>query len=164
MKQPLKEVETKVNINELITMAEYSVGKGVVPEFNKLKEEFSSTWEDLYLDEDLADHVGEPCYFIYDDCNMNIRGCYLGDKCNKQMLMDIIDNLDNVIYDLLYPDILEQIENQTGDEEAVNKLSCNQNYEELYKYVVAHNIDISDWQLSWLKVLGLNRQDLLEEI
>ena len=152
--------ETKVNINELITMASYSVGNGVVPEFNKLKEDFDELWEDLYLDEDLADHVGEPCYFIYDDCRNSIRACYLGSKCNKQMLMNIIDNLDNVIFDLLYPDILEQIE----DKEAVNKLSCNQNYEKLYNYVVEHDIDISDWQLSWLKVLGLNRQDLLEEI
>ena len=156
--------ETKVNINELITMANYSVGKGVVPEFKKLQEDFDELWEDLYLDEALANPVGEPCYFIYDDCRNSIRACYLGDNCNKQMLMDIIDNLDNVVFDLLYPDILEQIENQTGDKEVVSKLSCNQNYEELYNYVVTHNIDISDWQLSWLKVLGLNRQDLLEEI
>lgn len=155
--------ETKVNINELIGMASYSIGKGVVPKFEKLKEDFDELWEDLYLDEDLADHVGEPCYFIYDDCRNTIRACYLGEKCDKKMLMNIIDNLDNVIFDLLYPDILEHIENQTGDDEAVNKLSCNQSYEELYNYVVEHNIDISDYALSWLKVLGLNRQDLLEE-
>ena len=45
----------------------------------------------------------------------------------------------------------------------IDILEGNQNYEELYNYVVAHNIDISDWELSWLKVLGLNRQDLLTE-
>ena len=152
--------ETKVNINELIGMASYEVIKGVVPEFDELKKRFRTHRGDDFLDEDLADHVGEPCYFIYDHCDCGVRACYLGDKCNKQMLMDIIDNLDNVIYDLLYPDILEHIE----DEEAINKLSYIQNYEELYKYVVAHNIDISDWELSWLKVLGLDRLDLLEEI
>ena len=156
--------ETKVNIDDLISMASYSIVKGVVPEFEKLKAEFNTHMEDMFLDEDLAEHVGEPCYFIYDDCDDGIRACYLGDKCDRKMLIDIIDNLDNIIFDLLYPDILEQIEDQTGDNEAVNKLSYNQNYEQLYKYVVEHNIDISDWELSWLKVLGLGRTDLLEEI
>ena len=157
------EQETKVDIRELIELADYSIVKGTVKPFEELKEEFSTHMEDMFLDEDLADHVGEPCYYLYDDCDMGIRACYLGEKCDKQMLMDIIDNLDNVIFDLLYPDILEQIEDQTGDDEAVNELSCNQNYEGLYNYITKNNIDISDWELSWLKVLGLNKQDLLVE-
>ena len=156
--------ETKVNINELITMASYKVTKGTVPPFEKLEQEFSNVWRDTYLDEDLADHVGEPCYFIYDDCNMNIRACFLGDKCDENMQADIIDNLDNVIFDLIYPDTLEQVEDQVEDEEEINNLSCNQCYEDLYNYIVEHNIDISDWEISWLKVLGLGRLDLLEEI
>ena len=153
------EQETKVDVRELIEGASYSIVKGTVKPFEELDKEFSTHMEDMFLDEDLADHVGEPCYYIYDDCDMGIRACYVGDKCDKKMLMDIIDNLDNIIFDLLYPDILEQI----GDKEAVDKLSFIQNYEKLYNYVVEHNVDISDYALSWLKVLGLNRQDLLVE-
>ena len=155
--------ETKVDVRELIELASYSIVKGTVKPFEELKEEFSTHMGDMFLDEDLADHVGEPCYYIYDDCDMGIRACYLGEKCDKEMLMDIIDNLDNIIFDLLYPDILEQIEDQTGDDEAVDKLSCSQNYEKLYNYVVENNVDISDYALSWLKVLGLGRDDLLIE-
>lgn len=155
--------EVKVDIRELIELASYSIIKGTIKPFEELKEEFSTHMEDMFLDEDLADHVGEPCYYLYDDCDIGIRACYLGEKCDKRMIMDIIDNLDNVIFDLLYPDILEQIKNQTGDNEAVNRLSCIQNYEKLYNYVAEHNVDISDYEISWLKVLGLNRQDLLVE-
>ena len=151
--------ETKVDIRELIELASYSIVKGTVKPFEELKKEFSTHMGDMFLDEDLADHVGEPCYYIYDDCDMGVRACYLGEKCDKEMLMDIIDNLDNIVFDLLYPDILEQIE----DDEAVNKFSYNQNYEKLYNYVVEHNVDVSDWELSWLKVLGLGRDDLLVE-
>lgn len=156
--------ETKVNINELIGMASYEVIKGIVPEFDELKKRFRTHRGDDFLDEDLADHVGEPCYFIYDHCDCGVRACYLGDKCNKQMLMDIIDNLDVVVFDLTFPDVIYQIREQEGNETLIDILEGNQDYEELYNYVVAHNIDISDWQLSWLKVLGLNRQDLLEEM
>lgn len=155
--------ETKVDVRELIGLASYSIVKGTVKPFEELDKEFSTHMGDMFLDEDLADHVGEPCYYIYDDCDMGIRACYLGEKCDKKMLMNIIDNLDNIVFDLLYPDILEQIEDQTGDDEAVNKLSCSQNYEKLYNYVVEHNIDISDYALSWLKVLGLGRDNLLVE-
>lgn len=155
--------ETKVDVRELIELASYSIVKGTVKPFEELKEEFSTHMEDMFLDEDLADHVGEPCYYLYDDCDMGVRACYLGDKCDKEMLDNIIDNLDGIIFDLLYPDILEQIDDQIEDEEGINKLSCNQNYEKLYNYVVEHNVNISDYALSWLKVLGLNRQDLLVE-
>ena len=155
--------ETKVDVRELIELASYSIVKGTVKPFEEIDKEFSTHMGDMFLDEDLADHVGEPCYYIYDDCDMGIRACYLGEKCDKAMLMDIIDNLDNIVFDLLYPDTLEQIEDQTGDDEAVNELSCNQNYEKLYNYVVEHNVDIEDYELSWLKVLGLGRDDLLIE-
>ena len=153
-------VEEKVDVRELIEMASYSITKGTVKPFEELKEEFSTHMEDMFLDEDLADHVGEPCYYLYDDCDMGVRACYLGDKCDKKMLDIIIDNLDHVFYEAIYEDT---VDNFIEDEEAVNKLSCIQNYEKLYNYVVEHNVDISDYALSWLKVLGLSRQDLLVE-
>ena len=52
--------EAKVDVRELIEMASYSIVKGTVKPFEELKEEFSTHMEDMFLDEDLADHVGEP--------------------------------------------------------------------------------------------------------
>ena len=116
--------------------------------------------EDMFLDEDLADHVGEPCYYLYDDCDMGIRACYLGEKCDKKMLDIIIDNLSHVFYEAIYEDT---VDNFIEDDEARNNLSHSQSYEDLYNYIVEHNVDVSDGKLSWLKVLGLGRDDLLIE-
>lgn len=152
--------EAKVDVRELIEMASYSIVKGTVKPFEELKEEFSTHMEDMFLDEDLADHVGEPCYYIYDDCDMGIRACYVGEKCDKKMLDIIIDNLSHVFYETIYEDT---VDNFIEDDEAQDNLSCNQSYEDLYNYIVEHNVDVSDWKLSWLKVLGLGRDDLLVE-
>lgn len=153
-------VEEKVDVRELIGLASYSITKGTVKPFEELKKEFSTHMEDMFLGEDLADHVGEPCYYIYDDCDMGIRACYVGEKCDKKMLDIIIDNLDHVFYEAIYEDT---VDNFIEDDEARNNLSYSQSYEDLYNYIVEHNVDISDWKLSWLKVLGLGRDDLLVE-
>lgn len=155
--------ETKVSINDLISLANYRVVKGVVKPFKQLQAEFTTHMDDMFLNEDLADHVGEPCYYIYDDCDMGTRACYLGNKGNCEVISNIIDNLDNVIYDLLYPDILEQLERVVRNKEEINNLYLCQSYENLYNYIVNNNLinEVSDYEMSWLKVLAFDRIDLV---
>lgn len=41
--------EVKVSINDLISAANYSVEETTVPPYDKIVENFSSTWKELYL-------------------------------------------------------------------------------------------------------------------
>ena len=45
--------ETKVSINDLISMASYSIEETTCPDYKTLEEEFSDIWADMYLNEDL---------------------------------------------------------------------------------------------------------------
>ena len=156
--------ECKVSLNELINISNYSVTKEVVPTFDELEKQFSSTWEDLYLDEDLKDHVGESCYIINDDVNNCIRGIYVGDELTDKIKMNLLDNLDNVIFDLIYNDIIEQMRDNEVDDNIVNKLVNDQSYTELLEWIrTADEFScITVYDYSWVMVLAENRLDLLE--
>ena len=149
--------EIKVSINELISIANYSVEESIVPPFSQLEEEFSDTWKDTYFDEDLKDKAGKHCFVINDNCNNSIRGIYVSEQFDNKTKINIIDNLDNVIFDLLYNDIVEQIE----DTEIQEKLRYNLSYEDLLSYIERANISISDYEYSWLLILAKGKLDLL---
>lgn len=148
--------ETKVSINDLISLASYSVEETTCPSYEELEEDFSDTWKDLYFDEDLKDAEGKHCYIVHDDCNYNIRAVVVSDELNNKTKISLIDIMDNVIWDLLYQDIIEQIE-QLGYEYDTS----NQAYDDLLKFVREHNILISDYEYSWLLILAEERLDLL---
>lgn len=57
----------KVSINELISLASYSIEETTVPPYDKIVEDFSDTWADMYLDEDLKEQEGKHCFIIWDD-------------------------------------------------------------------------------------------------
>ena len=146
--------EVKVSINELISLASYSVEETTCPKYEELKEDFSDTWADMYFDEDFKYCEGDPCYIIHDDCNYNIRAVVFGHEFNNDVKVRVIDIMDNVIFDLLYQDMVERIE------ELGYKITF-EDYVELLKFIREHNIEISDYEYSWLLILAEERLDLL---
>ena len=151
--------EEKVSINELINISAYSIEETTVPSYDKLEKEFSDTWADMYLDEDLREDEGKHCYIINDDCNYNIRGIVVSDELNESAKMQLLDIMDNVIYDLLYNDIIEE---NIIDEKAQEELYYNQSYSNLLEYIRNNNItSISNYEYSWLLVLAENMLDLV---
>lgn len=151
--------EEKVSINELINISNYSIEETTVPSYDKLEKEFSDTWADMYLDEDLKEDEGKHCYIVHDDCNYNIRAVVVSDELNENAKMQLLDIMDNVIYDLLYNDIVEE---NIIDEKAQEELYYNQSYSKLLEYIRNNNItSISNYEYSWLLVLAENRLDLV---
>lgn len=146
--------ETKVSINDLISMASYSIEETTCPDYKTLEEEFSDIWADMYLNEDLKDAEGKHCYIIHDDCNLNIRAVVVSDEFNKDVKSRIIDIMDNVIFDLLYQDMVERIE------ELGYKITF-EDYVELLKFIKGNNIEISNYEYSWLLILAEDRLDLI---
>ena len=112
----------------------------------------------MYLDEDLKEQEGEHCYIIWDKCGYGIRAIVVSDELDEKTKMRILDIMDNVIFDLIYPDAVEQV---TG-EEIVGDF--NGDYEELLNYIDTNEQaleTISDYEYSWLQVLANGRLDLV---
>ena len=160
-----KTKEVKVSINELISISNYSIEASKVPAYNILEEEFSDTWADMYLDEDLKDKEGEDCFIVYDDCINSIRAVVVGSELTDNIKMCLIEVMDNVIFDLLYSDIIDQISYNTEDSLKLEELYSNQSYSELLTYIRNNSSllegTISKYEYSWLLVLAENRLDLV---
>ena len=159
----VKQLE-KVSINELISLASYSIEETTVPSYDKIVEDFSDTWADMYLDEDLKEQEGKHCYIIWEKCcPYAIRAIVVAEELDKNAKTLILDIMDNVIFDLIYPDALEQV---TGEEIVGGAYGPNFNgdYEELLNYIDANEQAInaiSDYEYSWLQVLVNGRLDLV---
>ena len=148
-----------VSINELISLASYSIEETTVPPYDFIVENFSDTWADMYLDEELKEQEGKHCYIIWDKCNCGIRAIVVSDELDEKTKMLILDIMDNVIFDLIYPDALEQV---TGEE--IVGANFNNDYKELLNYIDTNEQamkDISDYEYSWLQVLVNGRLDLV---
>ena len=154
----------KVSINELISLASYSIEETTVPPYDKIVEDFSDTWADMYLDEDLKEQEGKHCYIIWDNCcPYAIRAIVVAEELDKNAKTLILDIMDNVIFDLIYPDAVEQV---TGEEIVGGAYSPNFNgdYEKLLNYIDTNKQameDISDYEYTWLQVLVNGRLDLV---
>lgn len=148
-----------VSIDELISLASYSIEETTVPPYDKIVEDFSDTWADIYLDEDLKEQEGKHCFIIWDDCYpYAIRAIVVAEELDEKTKMSILDIMDNVIFDLIYPDAVERV---TG-EEIVGDF--NGDYEELLNYIDTNEQAmnaISDYEYSWLQVLVNGRLDLV---
>ena len=159
----VKQLE-KVSINELISLASYSIEETTVPPYNKIVEDFSDTWADMYLDEDLKEQEGEHCYIIWDNCcPYAIRAIVVAEELDKNAKTLILDIMDNVIFDLIYPDAVEQV---TGEEIVGGAYGPNFNgdYEKLLNYIDTNKQameDISEYEYTWLQVLVNGRLDLV---
>ena len=154
----------KVSINELISLASYSIEETTVPPYDQIVEDFSDTWADMYLDEDLKEQEGKHCFIIWDDCcPHSIRAIVVAEELDENAKMSIIDIMDNVIFDLIYPDAVEQV---TGEEIVGGAYGpgFNGDYEELLNYIDTNEQameDISEYEYSWLQVLVNGRLDLV---
>ena len=159
----VKQLE-KVSINELISLASYSIEETTVPPYDKIVEDFSDTWADMYLDEDLKEQEGKHCYIIWDNCcPYAIRAIVVSDELDEKTKMRILDIMDNVIFDLIYPDAVEQV---TGEEIVGGAYgpNFNGNYEKLLNYIDTNEQAmnaISDYEYTWLQVLVNGRLDLV---
>ena len=159
----VKQLE-KVSINELISLASYSIEETTVPPYDKIVEDFSDTWADMYLDEDLKEQEGKHCYIIWDDCcPYAIRAIVVAEELDENAKMSILDIMDNVIFDLIYPDAVEQV---TGEEIVGGAYGpgFNGDYEELLNYIDTNEQameDISEYEYTWLQVLVNGRLDLV---
>lgn len=159
----VKQLE-KVSINELISLASYSIEETTVPPYDKIVENFSDTWADMYLDEELKEQEGKHCYIIWDNCcPYAIRAIVVSDELDEKTKTLILDIMDNVIFDLIYPDAVEWV---TGEEIVSGAYSSNFNgdYEELLNYIDTNKQAmnaISDYEYSWLQVLVNGRLDLV---
>ena len=152
-----------VSLNELISLAFYSIEETTVPSYDFIVANFSDTWADMYLDEELKEQRGKHCYIIWDECDHSIRTIVVLDELNENAKMQILDIMDNVIFDLVYPDAVEQI---TGEEiiGGVYGPNYNGDYEELLNYIDANEQAlkaISNYEYSWLQVLVNDRLDLV---
>lgn len=156
--------ETKVSINELISMANYSIEETTVPPYEKIVDNFSSTWEDLYLDEDLKEQTGQHCYIVHDDCDCgSIRAIVVQPSLNDSAKSSLIDIMDNVIFDLIYNDTVEQAMEGEGPADSAYGPGFDQDYAKLLQYIKEHDCpNVSDYDYSWLLVLVDNRLDLVE--
>ena len=159
----VKQLE-KVSINELISLASYSIEETTVPPYDKIVEDFSDTWADMYLDEDLKEQEGKHCFIIWDNCcPYAIRAIVVAEELDKNAKTLILDIMDNVIFDLIYPDAVEQV---TGEEIVGGAYGPNFNgdYEKLLNYIDTNKQAmnaISDYEYSWLQVLVNDRLDLV---
>ena len=159
----VKQLE-KVSINELISLASYSIEETTVPSYDKIVEDFSDTWADIYLDEDLKEQEGKHCFIIWDNCcPYAIRAIVVAEELDKNAKTLILDIMDNVIFDLIYPDAVEQV---TGEEIVGGAYGPNFNgdYEKLLNYIDTNKQameDISDYEYTWLQVLVNGRLDLV---
>ena len=158
----VKQLE-KVSINELISLASYSIEETTVPSYDKIVEDFSDTWADMYLDEDLKEQEGKHCYIIWDKCGYGIRAIVVSDELDEKTKMRILDIMDNVIFDLIYPDAVEQVtrEEIVGGADGPG---FNGDYKELLDYIDTNEQAlkaISDYEYSWLQVLVNDRLDLV---
>ena len=153
-----------VSINELISLASYNIEETTVPPYDKIVENFSDTWADMYLDTELLkEQEGKHCYIIWDKCGYGIRAIVVSDELDENTKMRILDIMDNVIFDLIYPDALEQV---TGEEIVGGAYGPNYNgdYKELLNYIDTNKQAlkaISDYEYSWLQVLVNDRLDLV---
>ena len=152
-----------VSINELISLASYSIEETTVPPYVSVVANFSDTWADMYLDKGLKEQEGKHCYIIWDKCGYGIRAIVVSDELDEKTKMQILDIMDNVIFDLIYPDALEQV---TGEEIVGGAYGPNYNgdYEELLNYIDTNEQAlkaISDYEYSWLQVLVNGRLDLV---
>lgn len=160
-----KEAKELINlsINELISLASYNIEETIVPSYDFIVENFSDTWADMYLDEELKEQEGKHCYIIWDKCGYGIRAIVISDELDKKTKMQILDIMDNVIFNLIYPDALEQV---TGEETVGEAYGPNFNgdYKELLNYIDTNEQAtkaISKYGYSWLQVLVNDRLDLL---
>ena len=161
-----KEAKELINlsINELISLASYNIEETTVPSYDFIVENFSDTWSDMYLDKELLkEQEGKHCYIIWDECGYGIRAIVISDELDENAKMLILDIMDNVIFDLIYPDALEQV---TGGEIVSGAYSPNFNgdYKELLNYIDTNEQAmkaISKYEYSWLQVLVNDRLDLL---
>ena len=152
-----------VSINELISLASYNIEETTVPSYDFIVENFSDTWADMYLDEELKEQEGKHCYIIWDKCGYGIRAIVVSDELDEKTKMLILDIMDNVIFDLIYPDALEQV---TGKEIVGGAYGPNYNgdYKELLNYIDTNEQAleaISKYEYSWLQVLVNDRLDLV---
>ena len=153
-----------VSIDELISLSSYSIEETTVPPYDKIVEDFSDTWADMYLDKELLkEQEGKHCYIIWDKCGYGIRAIVVSDELDENTKMRILDIMDNVIFDLIYPDALEQV---TGEEIVGGAYGPNYNgdYKELLNYIDTNEQAleaISDYEYSWLQVLVNDRLDLV---
>ena len=153
-----------VSINELISLASYNIEETTVPSCDFIVENFSDTWADMYLDKELLkEQEGKHCYIIWDKCGYGIRAIVVSDELDENTKMRILDIMDNVIFDLIYPDALEQV---TGEEIVGGAYGPNYNgdYKELLNYIDTNEQAlkaISDYEYSWLQVLVNDRLDLV---
>lgn len=152
-----------VSIDELISLASYSIEETTVPPYDFIVENFSDTWADMYLDEELKEQEGKHCYIIWDKCGYGIRAIVVSDELDENAKMLILDIMDNVIFDLIYPDALEQV---TGEEIVGGAYGPNYNgdYKELLNYIDTNEQAmkaISKYEYSWLQVLVNDRLDLV---
>ena len=158
----VKQLE-KVSIDELISLSSYSIEETTVPPYDSIIENFLDTWADIYLDEGLKEQEGKHCYIIWDKCNYGIRAIVVSEELNEKTKTLILDIMDNVIFDLIYPDALEQV---TGEEIVSGNYNPNFNgdYEELLNYIDTNEQAInaiSDYEYTWLQVLVNDRLDLV---
>jgi hypothetical protein len=159
--------ETKVSINELISLANYSIEETTVPPYDQIVEDFSSTWADMYLDEDLKEQTGQHCYIVHDDCDCgSIRAIVVQPSLNNEAKSLLIDIMDNVIFDLIYNDTVEQATgNDEGSEDSAYGPGFDEDYAALLDFIRHSEYaqeNVSDYDYSWLLVLVDNRLDLVE--
>jgi len=158
--------EEKVSINELISMANYSIEETTVPPYDEIVDNFSSTWADMYLDEDLKEQTGMHCYIVHDDCDCgSIRAIVVQPTLNNEAKSLIIDIMDNVIFDLIYNDTVEQATGNEGSADSAYGPGFSDDYSSLLEFIRTNEYaqeNVSNYDYSWLLVLVDNRLDLVE--
>lgn len=142
-----KKIE-KLKINEIIGIANFELVKGKV-NINKIIE---NDYDEFYIDlEDLADKENSICFYLIDRANFNrIRGLFIGDELNANILMRVFDNLDVYLTDIFF---IRAIEDCVPKEDKIKLYKGS--WEDLIKYFETNKTDINQWSEWDLNVLRL---------
>lgn len=142
-----KKIE-KLKVNEIIGIANFELVKGKV-NINKIVE---SGYDEFYIDlEDLADKENSECFYLIDLINFNrIRGLFLGDELNANILMNVFDNLNVYLMDIFF---IGAIEDYAPREDRAKLYEGS--WEDLIKYFETNKTDIDQWSEWHLNVLRL---------
>ena len=150
----------KVHIKELISMAGFEIVKGTVKPIEELKKERLHDYLREYI-EDYEDKVGQPCYYLVDNADLDeIQLILIGDKLTKKMQIEIFDDLTFFMTSLMYDDVIYQY---VTDEKDKEELLHNESYENLCNYLIEKKLKVNDFDMAWLRIIGLGELDLLSE-
>lgn len=153
MDESLNEEKEKLDIRELIEGYNFIIIKTRVPEIEVLEK----SGMDEFDIGDYEGHVGEPCFVLYDNMKNEVRAIFLGETLTPQISIDIAENLDTIINDSIWEDVVDNFIPKEDRAEI-------HDFPKLFEYLKSHDTDVSEWETTVVEMLATGNEDLFKEI